>query len=104
MPAGNLKTPKKLHPADIESEQQMVSAIRSADHFMASLFRGSGRYQKVTAPTVRAAINAAHNLENKSESTQRCMIYAVGNDGRATFLTQTLIDRLLRMQTRSSDQ
>lgn len=88
----------KRHPADDAAEQQMIAAIRSADHFMASLFRGIGHYQKATATTVRAALREARRLEANSRTTQRCMIYAVGKDGRATFLTQVLIDRLLKLQ------
>ena len=89
--------PLKRHPADEAAEQQMITAIRGADHFLASLFRGAGHYEKRTAPTVLAAMAQARLLESNSRTTQRCMIYAVGTDGRATFLTQALIDRLLRM-------
>lgn len=88
----------KRHPADVAAESQMIAAIRSADHFMASLFRGSGYYEKSTAPTVLSALYAAARMEGHCSTTQRCMIYAIGKDGRATFLTRALIDRLLKMQ------
>lgn len=92
---------KKKHAADIEAENQMVAAIRSADHFMASLFRGVGVYQKATAPTVRGALQEAKRLEGLARTTQRCMIYAISPDGRATFLTDALIRRLLALQAPS---
>jgi hypothetical protein len=85
---------KKPHPAELAAEEQMISAIRSADHFMASLFRGAGHYDKASAPTVLAALKEGARLEGLARGTQRAMIYAVGKDGRATFLTPALIQRL----------
>lgn len=88
---------KKPHPAEIAAEDAMIDAIRKADHFLASLFKGAGVYEKVKAPTVLAALDAAAKLENLSRRTMRCMIYAVAPDGRATLLTGALIERLLKM-------
>lgn len=90
---------RKPHPADIAAENQMIAAIRGADHFMASLFRGVGLYQKATAPTVRGALQEAKRLEGLARTTQRCMIYAISPEGRATLLTAALIGRLLALQT-----
>ena len=93
------KSTKKQHPAEIAAEEQMVAAVRSADHFLASLFRGAGIYEKTKASTVAGALRAASNLENMSRRTQRCMIYAVGADGRATLLTNAFIDRMRALAT-----
>lgn len=85
---------KKQHPADIASEKAMIEAIRNADHFLASLFRGIGSYEKVEAPTVLRALQMAADLEARSCSTKRCMIYAVAHDGHSTLVTKSLIERL----------
>lgn len=92
-------SPKKPHPAEIAAEQQMIDAIRAADHFMASLFKGAGQYDKATAANVRLALDEARKLENAARGTQRAMIYAIGKDGRATFLTTALIDKLFAQLT-----
>lgn len=90
------RKPKKPHPAEIAAEEQMISAIRFADHFLASLFVGRGEYRKRTGGTVLAAMQHARALERSASSTRRCMIYAIGKDGRATFITEALIERLRR--------
>lgn len=89
---------KKVHPADIAAEKQMIDAIRTADHFIASLFRGVGQYQKASAKTVRGALQKGADMERLARTTQRCMIYAISTEGRATFLSAALIGRLLKMQ------
>lgn len=85
---------KRPHPADLAADAAMVTAIRSADHFMASLFRGVGEYEKRTAPTVKAALDQAAMMEAQSKRTMQALIYAIGRDGRATMITRSLIDRL----------
>lgn len=83
---------KKPHPADIAAEQAMIVAIKGADHFMASIFRGAGVYEKQEAPTVRAARKQAALMQ--AGRPTRALIYAIGKDGRATLLTDALIDKL----------
>lgn len=73
-----------------------------ADHFLASRFRGVGSYDKVSASTVRGALRAARLMEAASRTTQKTMVYAVGKDGKATFLTPALINRLLNLQTKGT--
>jgi hypothetical protein len=46
---------------DIES--RAIDAIRSADHFTASLFLGRGQYRVEKRPTVLAAMQAAREIE-----------------------------------------
>lgn len=89
---------KKVHPADVAAEAQMIAAIRTADHFLASLFCGYGRYDKTEASTVLSVLSAGARMEVDARGTQRCIFYAVGADGRATMLTRDLIDRLLKSQ------
>jgi hypothetical protein len=92
---------KPQHPADRIAEVHMVDAIRAADHFLASLFVGRGIYRKAEAPTVLAAIKAGKCLMDSEERPNaRPIYYAVGKDGRATMLTQALIDRLLEIARR----
>jgi hypothetical protein len=87
---------KKPHPSIAASEAIMIDAIRSADHFLASLFIGRGQYEKREAATVAGAIKHAVALQAEHvEGTRRAMIYAVSKDGRATFLTEALMGRLL---------
>lgn len=95
---------KKRHPAEIAAEADMIEAIRGADHFLASLFIGHGEYKKAKAATVYAAEIAAADLEsNYSKHTRRCILYAVGKDGRATMITRDLIDRL-KQATKGAQQ
>lgn len=90
--------PKAQHPAEIAAEEAMIEAIRGADHFIASLFKGAGVYEKsAPEPTVMAALGSAAVMETLSRRTMRCMIYAVAPDGRATLLTRELIKRLMAM-------
>jgi hypothetical protein len=86
---------KKPHPADIAAEAQMTDAIRGADHFLASLFKGAGEYEKTNTSTVLNALESAKIMEAQHKGTQRCIFYAVGPDGHATMLTRELINRLL---------
>lgn len=86
---------KKPHPAEIAAEAVMIDAIRSADHFMASLFVGRGRYEKQRAKTVREALQARIELRAKHRVNQTGMIYAVLRDGRAIFITDSLISKLV---------
>ncbi len=86
---------KKPHPAEIAAEAAMIEAIRGADHFLASLFKGAGVYEKAEAPTVAGAIKEAIRMEGLARGTQKSMLYAVGKDGRATLLTQALVQRLM---------
>lgn len=92
-----MRAPKAQHPAEIAAEAAMIDAIRKADHFLASLFRGAGVYEKAKASTVIGALDEARKLESLSRRTMRCMIYAVAPDGRATLLTNALIERLMKM-------
>lgn len=92
---------KKRHPADLAAEEQMIAAIRTAEHFLASLFMGVGVYDKTEAPTVLAALEAARQMEAAAPGTRRSMIYAVGQDGRATLLTNDLITRLIANQEKA---
>jgi hypothetical protein len=94
-----MKTPKKQHPAEIAAEAQMIVAIRGADHFLASLFRGAGQYDKAPAPTVLAALRAGRAMEAGARGTQKSIIYAVGPDGRATMITYALIEKLAALAT-----
>lgn len=86
---------KKQHPAEIAAEEAMTEDVRHADHFLASLFKGTGVYEKAQATTVALAIAEGKKLENLARGTQRCMIYAVGHDGRATLLTAAFITRMM---------
>lgn len=95
-----MRKPKAQHPAEIAAEDAMIEAIRKADHFLASLFKGAGVYEKAKAPTVKAALAEALKMEQLSRRTMRCMIYAVAPDGRATLLTNALIERLMKMGTK----
>jgi len=95
-----MSKPKTKHPAEIAAEEAMIEAIRKADHFLASLFRGAGVYEKAKASTVIGALSEARKLEAASRRTMRCMIYAVAPDGRATLLTNALIARLMEMGTK----
>jgi hypothetical protein len=87
---------KKPHSADLAAEASMVEAIRNADCFLASLFVGRGIYEKIKAPTVSAAQREAVRLERLLGSTRRCVIYAMDHEGRATFISAALIERLKR--------
>lgn len=89
-----MKTAKKQHPAEIAAETQMIAAIRGANHFLASLFRGAGQYDKAPAATVLDAVRAGRRMEQSARGTQRSIIYAVAPNGRATMITYALIDRL----------
>ena len=85
---------KKPHPADIAAEEQMIAAIRAADHFMASIFIGAGQYEKRTGETLKEAIVKAKLLMSSRRFNARPIYYAVAKDGRATMLTLALIERL----------
>ncbi len=90
------RKPKKPHPAEIAAKASAIEAIRNADHFVASLFVGRGEYAIKSAPTVIRAIERARELEKDSRAfTRRATISAVGKDGRATLLTDTLMNQLL---------
>lgn len=91
---------KKQHPADIAAEAQMIDAIRSADRFMASIFRGAGEYTKLERPTVLQAIGAGNDLVTTLRINAQPIIYAIGSDGKATMLTRALIERLVKMGTK----
>lgn len=88
---------KKSHPAELAAEQAMIDAIRSADHFLASLFVGRGEYQVRSARNVKEALSIAPLLESAFPTTRKCIIYAVAKDGVATMLTYSMIDRQLAM-------
>lgn len=90
---------RKQHAAEIAAEAEMITAIREADHFVASLFVGSGRYEKRAARTVLAAQAAGRRLEDDFPNCRRHMLYAVQADDRAVFITQKLIERLLTPST-----
>jgi hypothetical protein len=88
--------PKNPHPADIAAESAMIQAIRAADHFLASLFVGRGRYEKQQAPTVLAALHARVAMRERFGVNQHGMIYAVQKDGHAVFITDALIAKLFK--------
>lgn len=88
---------RSSHPAEIAAEQAMIDAIRSADHFLASLFVGRGEYQVRGARNVKEALSIAPLLETAFPTTRKCIIYAVAKDGVATMLTYAAIDKLLAM-------
>ena len=88
---------KKRHDAEVAAEADMITAIRHADHFMASLFRGAGEYEKRTAPTVLAAVKAGNEMAALARTTRRAIIYAIGADNRATMITMELIANLLAL-------
>lgn len=86
---------KRQHPADAIAEEQMISAIRSADRFVASVFVGRGQYVTGSAPNVIAALNIAYQLEADPRAfTRRATISAVSKEGVATFLSNELLARL----------
>jgi len=69
---------------------------RDADYFVACLFVGHGNYINEAARTVLAAIDVAKKLEEDPRAfTRRATISAVGKDGRATLLTDTLMNSLI---------
>ncbi|WFU45585.1 hypothetical protein QA640_47170 (plasmid) [Bradyrhizobium sp. CB82] len=81
-----------------EIETRAVAAIRSADHFTASIFLGRGQYRIKKRSTVLAAMQAARELENDPAAfTRRAIIYAIAPDGHATLLTAALIAKLLSL-------
>lgn len=75
-------------------DETMIDAIRSADHFLVSMFVGRGVYEKRSARTVAMAMRVALDLEQAHTFTRRAMIYAVARGGHSTFLTDDLIKRL----------
>ncbi|WP_407150534.1 hypothetical protein [Bradyrhizobium sp. ORS 86] len=76
-------------------ESRAIAAIRSADHFTASLFIGRGQYRIEKRYAVLAA---TRGLEYDSRAhTRRALIYAIAPDGHATPLTAALIVSLKRM-------
>jgi hypothetical protein len=74
----------------------MIFAIRNADDFMASLFVGVGKYEKVIGGTVKAAVIAGCEMAARRSSARRPLLYAIGPDGNATMLSNELVDRLLK--------
>lgn len=93
---------KKAHIAEVAAEQAMIDAVRSADHFLASLFVGRGEYQVRSARTVKEALSVALLLESAFPSTRKCIIYAVSADSAkvqarnaVTMLTYGAIDKLI---------
>lgn len=96
------KSPKRPHPAEIAAEQGMIEAIRSADHFLASLFVGRGEYQVRSARNIKEVLSIALLLETAFPTTRKCIIYAVSAEEKAaparphvTMLTYGAIDKLL---------
>ncbi|WP_375791192.1 hypothetical protein ACE102_07525 [Bradyrhizobium sp. vgs-9] len=82
-------------------ETRAVAAIRSADHFTASLFLGRGQYRVERRPTVLAALQAAREIEqDPAAHTRRALIYAIAPDGHATLLTAALIAKLLSLKSK----
>lgn len=81
-------------------ETRAVQAIRTADHFTATLFVGRGEYLVERRDTVLAVMQAASDIERDPRAcTRRAMIYAIAADGHATLLTAALIAKLLSLQT-----
>ena len=85
----------RAHPAEVAAEAQMISAIRNADYFIASLFVGTGKYEKMRGKTIKDAFAAGNKRVEELRSARRPILYAIGPDGRATMLTMALISRLL---------
>ncbi|MCP1761960.1 helix-turn-helix domain-containing protein [Bradyrhizobium japonicum] len=84
-----------------EIETGAVAAIRSADHFTASIFLGRGHYRIEKCPTVLAAMQAAREIESDPAAfTRRALIYAIASDGHATLLTAALIEKLLSVKSK----
>lgn len=81
-------------PSDFDIDTMAIDAIRTADHFLASLFIGRGQYKIEKRATVVAAREAARALNAEPGFTRRAIIYAVSADGRATMLTDALINSL----------
>lgn len=95
-----MKRAKKIHPAEIAAEADMIFAIRGASCFIASLFVGRGEYEKLGATTVLNAVAQAKYLEAKHvASTRRAIIYAVSIDNVATMITYSLIEKLTGTRT-----
>lgn len=89
---------KKQHPADIAAEAVMISAIREASGFIASIFVGVGKYEKIEGRTVAEAICKGDNFVALNRINARPMIYAIAYDGRSTLLTSVLIEKLKAMK------
>lgn len=85
---------KKQHIADVAAEEAMITAIRGADHFLASLFVGAGQYEKERAPTVKQALGIGRRMVELRKARTRPLYFAVSKDGAATYLTPALIRRL----------
>jgi hypothetical protein len=80
-------------------EAKAIEAIRSADHFTASLFIGRGQYLIEKRCTVLAAMQAAREIEHDPRAcTRRALIYAIAPDGHATLLTAALVAKLLNLK------
>jgi hypothetical protein len=77
-----------------------VQAIRTADHFTATLFIGRGEYLIEKRPTVLAAMQAAREIERDPRAcTRRALIYAIAPDGHAPLLTAALIAKLRSLES-----
>jgi len=81
-------------PPVFDIDTMAIDAIRTADHFVASLFIGRGEYKTEKRPTVSAARAAAKALEAEPGFTRRAIIYAISREGVATMLTDALINSL----------
>lgn len=92
-----MRKPKAQHPAEIAAEQAMIEAIRSADHFLASVFVGVGKYEKQKGTTLADAMRRGNEFVAVNRVNARPIFYAVGADGRATMITNALIERLKGM-------
>lgn len=89
-----------MHEAEIAAQEQMINAIREADHFVASLFVGRGKYEKMSGKTVKEAIAAGNRRAAEIQTSRRAILYAVSADNRATMITNSLIERLAMLYRR----
>lgn len=92
-----MRTLKKQHPAEIAAEQAMIEAIRSADHFLASVFVGVGKYEKQKGATLADAMRRGNEFVAVNRVNARPIMYAIAADGQATMITNALIERLRGM-------
>lgn len=66
---------------------EIVDAVKTADHYLVSLFLGRGQFEKLPPlKSLPIAREAAGHLENIYRNGRKAMVYAITPDGRSVFI------------------